>query len=482
MSVRDSRRYLLLGIAIALTLPLAWWLFPRPPFAVGQDLASRGREDEALAVWEKACGRGEPDIDCCAAAAVVRLGRGEKDEARALVERARSADASHLRVLLMDSRLLEGEGKPAEAKAVLEEAERLHPDSGLPPANLARLALASNDVPEAERCAERALAADPRLGLGHALKARALALAGEREQAVDAYVSALELDNLRVEWWLELAGVLEALGQARWSERLQVLQEAVRIAPRDPHVLLQLGRAQRDLGMVDAAVESLRSACDLDPASARCRVVLGVTFLEQGKPGFALPRLTEALELEPDDVDAAHYLAEARATLGETDAALDGTAKLLAREDLPPGARTRALFFRATTHDREGRFPEALEDVARILEIEPKHEGANWLCGRIANDAGDTAKAEECLMRVAPGADGPPNVSVIGELARLAARKGRVTEAVAYLGAMQSMGALDPRWVNANPEFRALEDDESFRLLMEGATQQAEPALPGALP
>lgn len=464
------RRYQIAAVLILVALPAAWHFFPRKPFDVGMQLARSGKRAEALAVWEKACDGG--DIDSCARAAILRVSHGEVDAGRTLLKKAKAKDPKHVWVLLLEASFLELDGKPAEAKALYEEAERLHPASGLPATSLAKLALLSNDLAEAERCTERALAAEPTLGAAHAMKGRVLVATSSLKEALASFVDAIELDGMAEIDWVALADAVAMTGGAP-EDRLSILEDAASRHPDSHLILVPLGIERAKAGDVDRGIEALRLACDIAPDVAEPRIVLGILFLDLGNPGFAVPRLEEALKIDPANVDAARLLATAWMNMGESGKALPAIAELLAR-DLPPDQRVRTLYLRARYHQNEGKEADAMEDVNRILALDPKMEEANWLCGHMALEAGRLDDARRCLDNaIVPGRT--PDCAVFRDLARLAARQSPVPDAVGVLRGLVVMCGLDRDWIKANPEFRALERDEAFRLLMEGAEPAQAP-------
>lgn len=464
------RRYLVAAVVTALLLPLAWTLFPRDPLDVGTELARQGKPAAALALWEKACRRG--NVEACAAAILLQLGRGEVDAAKAVLAEAKALSPKHVWVLTLEGRMQELAGKPDEARALYEEAERLHPDSGLPATSLAKLALDRHDLAEAERSADRAIAAEAALGTAHAMRGRVLVATSSLGEAVSSYLQAIELDGMGAVDWVLLADAMETLGHP--EERLAILEDGNARSPENAQLLVALGIQRVKSGNVESGVEALRLACDLSPA-AEPRVFLGITFLEIGHPEWASPRFEEALKISPHDVEAAHFLATAQANLGESEKALAGAKTILDRTDLSKDQRIRTLFLRARLHQNAGHAKEAMVDVRELLSLDPKLEDANWLCGHLELEAGRLEEADLCLKAATPS-DGPPHPDVLEDLARLAVRQERYDNAVGYLEALSSLGALNLNWIKANPEFRALERNERFRLLVEGATAAPVPA------
>jgi len=459
------RRYLVAAVLIVAALPAAWYFFPRKPFDVGMQHLRSGNRAKALVVWERACDGG--DVDSCAQASLQRASRGEIVAAKALFEKAKALAPKHVSVLLLEGSFLELEGKLDEAKAVYEEAERLHPASGLPATSLAKLALGRDDFPEAERATERAIAAEPTLGSAYAMKGRVLVATSSFKEALSSYVTAMEHNGMAEVDWVALADAVSMTGGTP-EDRLSILEDAARRHPDSHVILVPLGIERAGLGDVDRGIEALRVACEIAPDVAEPRIVLGILFLQMGNPGFAVPRLEEALKIDPKNVDAARLLATAWTNMGDHEKALPAIAALLARDDLPTDQRIRTLYLRARYLENSGKAAEAMEDVKRILAIDPKLPDANWLCGHIELEAGRLDEARTCLEAAVPS-DAAPACSVLRDLARLAAKQNRKDEAIGVLAGMSTMCGIDKDWIHANPEFRSLERDEAFRLLLEGA-------------
>ena len=113
------RSYLVLAAVTVLALPALWFLFPRDPLEVGTNLARRGDPVGALAVWEKACGRG--NVESCAAATLLRLARGETEAAEAVLAQAKAASPRHVWVLILEGRMQELAGNPDAAAVYFQD-------------------------------------------------------------------------------------------------------------------------------------------------------------------------------------------------------------------------------------------------------------------------------------------------------------------------------------------------------------------------
>ncbi len=96
--------------------------------------------------------------------------------------------------------------------------------------------------------------------------------------------------------------------EGHFDRALVKLQEAHRIAPRDPTIENLLGIAETQLGRIDEAASHYRNAIRLDPSQAAPHRNLGFNLLTAKDYGRALPELREAARLNPDDPFAHYYL------------------------------------------------------------------------------------------------------------------------------------------------------------------------------
>lgn len=98
---------------------------------------------------------------------------------------------------------------------------------------------------------------------GQAMHAR-----GQLRQAARAFRAAAALQPARMEGWANLGGAL--LDLDRPQQAVQVLEHARTLAPREPAVLLNLGRAYYLLGRDDAALAACQAALELSPDAGSC--------------------------------------------------------------------------------------------------------------------------------------------------------------------------------------------------------------------
>jgi TolB-like protein/DNA-binding winged helix-turn-helix (wHTH) protein len=139
--------------------------------------------------------------------------------------------------------------------------------------------------------ANRALAIDPRLGLAHAVLARASTLEGNASAAQQSYERALELTPNDAEILRSYAEFQIVAGRA--VEALELIERAERVDPNNLRVseLLALG------GERDAAGEAARRAAERDPTNPLARLYLGYLEILRGDIPAARDHLRLAEQL-----------------------------------------------------------------------------------------------------------------------------------------------------------------------------------------
>jgi tetratricopeptide (TPR) repeat protein len=149
---------------------------------------------------------------------------------------------------------------------------------------------------------------------------------GQHLKAAEQFRAAIRLDAGYVAPRILLGASLLALG--RTSEATRELEQAVKLAPREPLARLQLGKAYERTGNRIGAVDQYRALRDLaptdpeyayllgraylgvsewslgelkriDPRSARLHQARGHTFRVQGRPDQALREFQRAAEADP---------------------------------------------------------------------------------------------------------------------------------------------------------------------------------------
>jgi superkiller protein 3 len=164
----------------------------------------------------------------------------------------------------------------------------------------------------------KAISVAPKLAHAHNNLANALSDEGAIAEAFEHYETALRLKPGDP---MMLNNYGAALGMAgRLDDSLARLLEADRINPREPGLQSNLGNALAIMGRVDEAAARFRKAIELDPKdAARAHFNLGVLHFRRGLFAEAVPELRGAIDLTGPTAPGYALLGEALVQLGRVD-------------------------------------------------------------------------------------------------------------------------------------------------------------------
>lgn len=150
---------------------------------------------------------------------------------------------------------------------------------------------------------------------GAAVRAEALARAGQPAQARTLLEDALKEQRNEPELLLGLARVLLRLDRA--TDAARYARDALEQLPQDPRARMVLARALMTSGDANGALAQLNALLDAGFESARAHALKARILADKGRDGEATRALKKARLLDPADPDVA--LAGARVALNTTD-------------------------------------------------------------------------------------------------------------------------------------------------------------------
>ncbi len=160
----------------------------------------------------------------------------------------------------------------------------------------------------------------------------------------------------------------KAYEEGRFQEAQEHYENAIRSDPTNPTYRQALATAFASLGDLDGAVRENREALQLAPGDAMAHVQLAGALLERDGPTEEVVGLYEsAVELAPDLKEGLMGLAQAYSLGGRYVDALDLFARVL---EIEPGDRG-ALYSRSQVLIALGSNQEAIVDLESILETDP---------------------------------------------------------------------------------------------------------------
>lgn len=193
-------------------------------------------------------------------------------------------------------------------------------------------------------------------------------------RATEAYKRAIELE-----------------AQGNGAAALSLLWQAAGFAPGDADIQNQLGEALERVGALDAAVEAYRLALAARPAFQKASNNLILALVKAG-------RSTEAVALARTRVDARRDDPDRWFTLGlaQSEPDLEEATRSFRRAlELAP-RHTLARYNLALVLKRADRLADAIDELHRVIEIEPRAE-AHYTLGVIYWHQGDLDRAVAAL-------------------------------------------------------------------------------------
>jgi tetratricopeptide (TPR) repeat protein len=314
------RRFVPLGLALAVGAPLGWATFvrnrayesrlalfatdaagqPANPFAqanLGMALLGADQPAAAAACFQAALRLrpAYPVAEDNLGNALLRVGRLADAEAcyrRALREDPEFAEAhNNLGSLLL------AEGDLPAAQVEIQRALALKPEFTEAQNNLAGALARGGRLPEALGLYRRLLAAAPAFPEGHNDYGIALAQGGEPSRAEAEYRTALQLRPRFAEAHYNLANVLAAMD--RLPEAVAEYRQALGLVPGYASAANNLGNALLREGRPAEAFDAYRAALSADPGQALSHYNLANALLQLGRREEAIAQYREAVRLQP---------------------------------------------------------------------------------------------------------------------------------------------------------------------------------------
>jgi eukaryotic-like serine/threonine-protein kinase len=239
----------------------------------------------------------------------------------------------------------------------------------------ARLLLDRSDKPEnlleATRLLENAVARDPAFALAHAALAEAywLRYRDRLEEASAARAQTEALEALRLDPTIpgvRLSLALVYQGTGRDAEAIEELERLLDRQPASDEALRLLGRIHSADGNLEGAVESISRAVALRPDFGANYAALGLAYFHAGRYPEAIAAFQKLTQLEPDGDRGFQMLGTAYHASGDLDAAAVQYQRALA---LAPSATAYSNL--GTIDYVQGKFEDALRAFEQSDRIRP---------------------------------------------------------------------------------------------------------------
>lgn len=296
------------------------------------------------------------------------------------------------------TRYLLAAGDAALAETVLAGAQQRGDPDGAISAGLAEVRLATGDAPAAASAVARALAIrpeDPELLL---LEGRIHAAAGRLDAARLAFRRAAERSPGSIEPRIQTA-LLSLAPDVDAASRESALRAAIAdveglaAESGSPGVRLVLAQLLTAAGRQADAESQLAHATAEAPSLADAWTLLGEIRIRRGAFDAAAEAFSRASSLRPDDPAPVALETRARLSVGDAAGALVAAGRYLSRH-----RDSQALLeLRAEAKLTLGLWDAALEDLRRLLEIDPR--SGRWLLQTVETEI-RAGRRDEALRRI----------------------------------------------------------------------------------
>ncbi len=460
-----------------------------------------GRPTAAEVVLDEVLAAAPDSVPALQVQGQVKLELGKTNEAEKLFEKVVQHDPKSLSARMGLAIVDRAQGRLDEAATEMEAIAKERPDLAVTHFELGRTRLMQRQVEPALRAFDRAEQTSPDPAVTRARAAGLLAAAGERDRAIAKAQASLGSTNAAPLARAVLARLYLEKGQPDLAERelqaaakdapqsagarlqlarfymaqrrpadaVTAAQEAEKLAPRTPEPLAVQIDAYLAQGKTDDAVATAGRLRALQGDTPFAYVLYGVVNEKAGRPADALAAYQAALDKEPHQLAAARAranLLERQQRVPEARELLEATAQgrpqsvepLLDLAQLEERAGNSAgavaVYRRALARAPEN--PAILNNLAYLLAGDPatsaeavtlaeKAHAASPNSAAVADtlgwalyQAGDLARAEELLTRVAKAAPGSGEVRY--HLGMVYAKQGRTEDARRELEAALKAG------------------------------------------
>ncbi len=207
------------------------------------------------------------------------------------------------------------------------------------------------------------------------LRGYVLRLLGHKEEAMDAFERALELNKRNYAAGCAMA---ELLAEKSPAEALGYVGALIAQSPSDAELRYSRAQIYLTLGNLDKAAAALNEAIALVPLSPRYLFARGEIYEKKEQPAAAIRQYTSVINIEGGNLAARTRLAQ---LLAETQPA-EALRHITFITNANPNDKKAALS-KARLHERSGDKKGAREAFRRVLELDENCGEANTALGRL---------------------------------------------------------------------------------------------------
>lgn len=291
------------------------------------------------------------------------VSQGELDQAEQLLRQLVDS-GSNLAQAWMNLGVLVGDrGDKVERLKLFNHARELDPNNAKVLLNLAIACHENGDSDSAEALIRQVLDQDAQLVAAHHSLGVVLAKAGRASEARDALATALELDPAHWQSLVQLTSLKSAAALKLAEAGYRRLIDA---EPENGSLHRQLAVNLKYQNRISEAIESFRTALNLNAADKSTLMGLGLVLMNLGQADESLVLFLQALALDPDNGEALACTGLALFNLGDRVQAIE----MLDRALLKMPDRADLINVKGQCHADNGQLDQALACFEKALELD----------------------------------------------------------------------------------------------------------------
>ena len=277
------------------------------PYEEIENLLADAELEAANAAISELLEKNADDVDALVFNARLLGSTGRPQDAMANLDKALGLDAQHLFARTFKAAVLYDNGNYDDAEGMLSDV--LKTDDSVHAAwfNLARCQARKSDFQTAVTSLNKALAGDDTNAHYLFAKSNVLDELGQSEEAFEVLKASVEANPTLERGWYVLCSWLLDMGQG--EEALHNLEQAMKIIPDSGALTELMGRAAVESGKPGDAVKLFGAMLDKNPENPGVWFNFGAANLAADEFEAAEVAFRKAVELDPEDVDAIHELA-----------------------------------------------------------------------------------------------------------------------------------------------------------------------------
>jgi protein O-GlcNAc transferase len=404
--------------------------------ALGAVLLRKGQLQTAIAELQKALAINADDslAELNLAAAYVQTRTAAKAVplfARAVASARAQKHPVAAGVLASYARALAETGQSKAALERIKEAIAVDPGNTQQHDFLGSLYAQAQDWPHAEQAFTEAIRRQPDFASAH-LHLGFVLQAEQKPEAVQEWLQATRLEPENAALFLMVGRAIADAGQD--EQALPVLEHAHSLNARSTEAAYQLSLVLQRLNRLDEAIPLLKSVVEAEPTNADALVNLGLAFSQAHDARQGVPYLQRAVQLKPDNVTAHQDLAAAYLQDNETEAAI---VELKAALKLTPDS-PQLHYNLGTAYKLQDDSANAIPELETAEKLDPNRYEPKYVLGVLymqqAHYPEAASRLEESLKLHPQNGDGWATLgSVYNKLDRLPEAVSALQEAIRQL-------------------------------------------------